>query len=45
MYKFGASDSGFQHLRPNNLVMWEGIRHCAERGCERLHFGADLAGA
>jgi hypothetical protein len=39
MYKFGASDSGFQHLRPNNLVMWEGIRQCAERGCERLHFG------
>lgn len=39
MYKFGASDSGFQHLRPNNLVIWEGIRHCAERGCERLHFG------
>lgn len=39
MYKFGASDDDFQQLRPNNLVIWEGIRHCAERGCERLHFG------
>ena len=39
LYKFGASDYGFQHLRPNNLVMWEGIRQCAARGCGRLHFG------
>ena len=39
LYKFGASDSDFQQLRPNNLVIWEGIRHCAARGCEGLHFG------
>jgi hypothetical protein len=39
LYKFGASDYGFQQLRPNNLVIWEGIRQCAARGCERLHFG------
>jgi lipid II:glycine glycyltransferase (peptidoglycan interpeptide bridge formation enzyme) len=39
LYKFGASDPAFQHLRPNNLVIWEGIRQCAARGCERLHFG------
>ena len=39
LYKFGASDYGFQSMRPNNLVIWEGIRHCAARGCERLHLG------
>ncbi len=25
IFKFGASDHAFQHLRPNNLVMWEAI--------------------
>jgi len=39
LYKFGASDYGFQQLRPNNLLMWEGIRQCAARGCASLHFG------
>ncbi|MGA2540036.1 MAG: GNAT family N-acetyltransferase [Verrucomicrobiota bacterium] len=39
LYKFGASDYAFQHVRPNNLLLWEGIRQCAARGCERLHFG------
>jgi CelD/BcsL family acetyltransferase involved in cellulose biosynthesis len=39
IYKFGASDFAFQHLRPNNLLMWSGIRECAARGCARLHFG------
>jgi CelD/BcsL family acetyltransferase involved in cellulose biosynthesis len=39
LYKFGASNYDFQHLRPNNLVVWEGIRQCAARGCERLHLG------
>ena len=39
LYKFGASDYRFQHLRPNNLVMWAGIRQCAARGSESLHFG------
>ena len=44
LYKFGASDYAFQHLRPNNLVMWSGIRECAGRGCGRLHFGRTSAG-
>ncbi len=44
LYKFGASDYGFQHLRPNNLVMWEGMRQCAARGCARLHFGRTSVG-
>jgi CelD/BcsL family acetyltransferase involved in cellulose biosynthesis len=39
IYKFGASDLAFQHLRPNNLLMWSGIRECAARGCAQLHFG------
>jgi hypothetical protein len=44
MYKFGASDYAFQHLRPNNLLMWEGIRECARRGCARLHLGRTSVG-
>jgi lipid II:glycine glycyltransferase (peptidoglycan interpeptide bridge formation enzyme) len=39
IYKFGASDFAFQQLRPNNLLMWEAIRHCAGLGIETLHFG------
>lgn len=39
IYKFGASDYAFQQLRPNNLVMWEAIKHCASKGFERLHLG------
>ena len=39
IYKFGASDYRFQHLRPNNLLMWKAIEHCASSGCESLHLG------
>ncbi|MCF7762176.1 MAG: GNAT family N-acetyltransferase [Verrucomicrobia bacterium] len=39
IYKFGASDGTFQHMRPNNLVMWETIRRCAQEGFEGLHLG------
>ena len=39
VYKYGASDDRQQELRPNNLVMWHGIRFLAESGCETLHFG------
>lgn len=39
VYKFGASDETLQEFRGNNLVMWEGIRHLAKQGAERLHFG------
>jgi hypothetical protein len=38
-YKFGASDYRFQHLRPNNLLMWEAMKHCAALGCSSLHLG------
>jgi hypothetical protein len=39
LFKYGASDIRYQSLRPNNLVMWRGIRECAARGCSRLLFG------
>ncbi len=39
IYKFGASDFAFQQLRPNNLLMWEAIKHCAGLGIQTLHFG------
>lgn len=39
IYKYGASDRRFQNLRPNNLVMWEGLRWCQSRGFRRLSLG------
>jgi hypothetical protein len=39
LYKFGASDDRFQHLRANNLVMWEAIRWYAMHGFAELDFG------
>ncbi len=39
VYKFGASDRAQQHLRANNLVMWEGIRWYCRNGYRRLSFG------
>lgn len=38
-YKFGASDDKFQHLRANNLVMWEAIKHYAKEEFDNLDFG------
>jgi hypothetical protein len=39
IYKFGASNETFQHLRANNLVMWEAIKWYARRGFGVLDFG------
>jgi hypothetical protein len=39
IYKFGASDVAFQHLRANNLLMWEAIRRYASEGMHELHMG------
>jgi hypothetical protein len=39
IYKYSASDRRFWHLRPNNLVMWEAIRWCAQRGFREFCFG------
>lgn len=38
-YKYGASDESFQHLRANNLVMWEAIKWHAANGFGTLDFG------
>jgi len=38
-YKYGASDKKFQELRPNNLVMWEGIQRYSRSGYQSLCFG------
>jgi hypothetical protein len=39
IYKYGASDRGLLHLRPNNLVMWEAIRWCCRNGIRSFSFG------
>jgi hypothetical protein len=39
IYKYGASDRTFQHLRVNDLVMWEAIRWLAQRGCTTMSMG------
>jgi hypothetical protein len=39
LYKFGASDFKYQHLRANNLVMWEAIKLCAQDGRQNFCFG------
>jgi lipid II:glycine glycyltransferase (peptidoglycan interpeptide bridge formation enzyme) len=39
VYKFGASDENFQHLRGNNLVVWEALRYFLRRGVKKLDLG------
>jgi hypothetical protein len=39
IYKYGASDRRFQHLRANNLIMWEAIRQYGLEGYESFCFG------
>jgi hypothetical protein len=39
IYKYGASDFRHQQLRPNNLVMWEGMKWLARKGSTSLHLG------
>jgi CelD/BcsL family acetyltransferase involved in cellulose biosynthesis len=39
IYKYGASDEAFQHLRANNLVMWRSIERHAADGFESFDFG------
>lgn len=44
LYKFGASDERLQHLRANNLVMWEAIKWHRREGFARLDFGRTSLG-
>jgi hypothetical protein len=39
LYKYGASDKNYQHLRANNLVMWEAIRWYCKNGYTHFCFG------
>lgn len=39
IYKFGASDEVFQHLRGNNLIFWEAIRWFSKCGIKTLDLG------
>lgn len=39
IYKYGASDREYQHLRANNLAVWEAIRLCIRHGCKSFSFG------
>jgi len=44
IFKFGASDYAFQHLRATNLVMWEAIKHYSHEGMTVLDFGRTSLG-
>jgi hypothetical protein len=39
LFKFGATDMRYQHLRAGNLVMWEAIKFYAGKGCKSICFG------
>ena len=39
IYKYGASDYAYQHLRANNLVMWEAIKLFSLNGYHSFSFG------
>ncbi len=39
VYKYGASDRRDQNLRANNLVIWEGVKWCLQKGMETLCLG------
>jgi hypothetical protein len=39
IYKYGASDRGYQHLRANNLVMWTAIRWYCQNGYNVFDMG------
>ena len=39
IYKYGASERRHQHLRANNLVMWEAIKWFKQNGFKEFSFG------
>ncbi len=41
-YKYGASDNAGRSFRPNNLLIWESIRHCLNAGTQWLSLGKTL---
>ena len=43
IYKYGASDYRYQHLRANNLVMWDAIKWYSNKGFTSLSLGRTSA--
>ena len=39
-YKFSASHPQDLHQKPNNLLIWEGIKYAKEKGLQRLDLGS-----
>ncbi|HLF18006.1 MAG TPA: GNAT family N-acetyltransferase [Candidatus Omnitrophota bacterium] len=39
-YKFSTSRQDVLHLKPNNLLMWEGIKYAKEKGLEKIDLGS-----
>jgi len=39
LFKYGASDARYHHLRPNNLMMWEAINWHRENNCRQMNLG------
>lgn len=39
LYKYGSSNRKYQHLRANNLVMWQAIKWYCQNGYKTLCFG------
>jgi hypothetical protein len=39
VYKYGASDMGYQELRANHLVMWQAIKYYCQKGFKSLFLG------
>lgn len=39
IYKYGASDTAYQHLRANYFVMWSAIKFYSQRGYRQINFG------
>jgi len=44
IYKFGASETAYNRLCGNNLIMWEAIKWYSTRGFALLHFGRSSIG-
>lgn len=38
-FKYGASDLRHQHLRANNLILWEAIKRSIQEGNSQFHLG------
>lgn len=39
LYKYGAADRRYQHLRPSNILIWKGLLNCKSLGATSLNLG------